>query len=1683
MPSSRWTGVPASDSSGPAGGGDPALNRLKVVLGDWRNSLLDLGGRNRLLNFRHTRTATLEITAPGVAALLAGLARGWTFASVEDAQHVEGGVVGEAARGADPSTEVSYEHDVTTAAGGAGRVPALVTQKSTQARLDASLYQLLQKSGQMYNDYGLWVLWLGVGMVDWREEGAAETSSAPLLLVPVELRRDGRRQTRLYPAEGQDRIHNPALAVKVERLGVDWSSVADCDVADPAAVLAAAREVAGGQDGWSVDERLVLGLFASHKEAMYQDLQQNEERILANPLIWAVGLGPDAGLPDDLIGFEPPELHRIDEIQLPERTPLVLDADSSQRQCIAAALDGRSFVMSGPPGTGKSQTITNMIAALMHAGRSVLFVSEKAAALDVVRNRLRGVGLADFVMALHSRDTSKKAVATELERVLTTKVPITGAAEHELDRARRLREELSAYAAAMNQVREPLDRCLHDVLGRLVLLEQADTPRLTLGARSTGLVRQLGAGELQALLEAAGTVSRSWRPAVEGDAFVWRGLKGVSASNSVLAEAADALADLRSAVERRPFALTTPEPHTGHDVRQTVRLLEAGLPDRNLAKASGGLSGDLSGSLAQLAELFGLPKPEAPRVAFDLLELADLASAVTRPPARWFDGEALREAHEAAEELRGALAARTAARSAAGDIFGEQVLQAQELPALVERFAGQHRGIFARLSAQYKDDREAAAGLTLSGVWNKTLPRRLNDALAWRNTAAEVARLALRHEDALGGYVPHEEAELPALDAALAVADRIAELTRVITHRDLLTARLADGAEPDPLPGRLAHGIRGALGGWCVEVMRRVEHWSESSTALHDLFEDSRQVQLAVALFGTFDQAQQVVDELRADSHGPEEWQAYRSGLDVLARHGVDELVSRAVDRGVLPEQLPDVVEQAVLTCWADDLLATDTRLATTRSADLDVRVADFRKADRRLVAAAGGAVIDACNARRPRRLSGGPAAVIKRQAELKRRHMPVRELLGQTREVVRLIKPCFMMSPLTVSQFLPADYHFDVVIFDEASQVRPADAVNCVYRADSLIVAGDEKQLPPTSFFDAAVEDDSDEYDEDVPDTFESLLHACKAGALQELSLRWHYRSRHEDLITFSNKSFYGNSMVTFPGALDHGNDIGVEFFPTKGVYDRGGRRDNRAEAEFVARRVIHHFDTRPNRTLGVVALSQAQAAAIDQAVQQARQRRPDLDHCFTEDRLDGFFVKNLESVQGDERDVMIMSIGYGPDERGKFGTNFGPINKVGGWRRLNVAVTRARFRMEVVASFRGKSLTDSSNESVQHLKRYLEYAENGHAVLAQDVIQADVEPDSPFEESVLGVLRDWGYRVQPQVGVAGYRIDIGVRHPRFPGTYALGIECDGAMYHSSKAARDRDRLREEVLSGLGWRLHRIWGTDWYRARATAEVRLREAVELAVERASPSEAASTEPRRGSTPAAEHDYVGDTSGAGEDGRIAGTSTAPDASEAGNRAYPTDADHERVPVDTEPDRPWSSLYEACEMTVPSPYELHTQEARPALRTLLKRIIGIEGPIHEELLVQRAREAWGVSRAGNRIRDNVRDVVRGLVRSGLVAVDGSFLDVAGREELDARVPGEGDTPRKAAHIAPIERQLALYELAAECPGVSRDELVRHTGEFFGWRRMGRDIRSFLDSDIDELLRRGRLRETNGQFTVSE
>jgi len=471
-----------------------------------------------------------------------------------------------------------------------------------------------------------------------------------------------------------------------------------------------------------------------------------------------------------------------------------------------------------------------------------------------------------------------------------------------------------------------------------------------------------------------------------------------------------------------------------------------------------------------------------------------------------------------------------------------------------------------------------------------------------------------------------------------------------------------------------------------------------------------------------------------------------------------------------------------------------------------------------------------------------------------KKRHPSIRQIVRATGPALLTLKPCWMMSPLSVSQFVEtAAPLFDVVIFDEASQVCPEDAICAILRGAQLIVVGDPKQLPPTRFFAKSLGDDEDE-DGDTPEESarsertESILDECLGVDFPKRRLLWHYRSRHESLIAFSNAHFYDASLITFPSP-DARHDDGVRFVHVAdGVYDRGGRRTNVREARRVVDLVVDHLQhygidpENPNyRSLGVVALSRAQEDAIHDEITFRLKRDTALREAWggelDENNDGGFFVKNLESVQGDERDVIILSIGYGRDASGRPpSTNFGPVNKPGGERRLNVAVTRARHQLVLVSSMRSDDLPAGlSNPGARALRAYLEYAERGPAVLPEQTRASAMHaaitgaaPESPFEAAVYAALSAKGFDLDCQVGCSGYRIDLAVRDPRQPGRYLLGIECDGATYHSSATARDRDRLRQRHLERMGWRIHRIWSRDWVRDPAREVARVVAAVEEA---------------------------------------------------------------------------------------------------------------------------------------------------------------------------------------------------------------------------------------------------------------
>jgi hypothetical protein len=661
----------------------------------------------------------------------------------------------------------------------------------------------------------------------------------------------------------------------------------------------------------------------------------------------------------------------------------------------------------------------------------------------------------------------------------------------------------------------------------------------------------------------------------------------------------------------------------------------------------------------------------------------------------------------------------------------------------------------------------------------------------------------------------------------------------------------------------------------------------------------------------------------------------------------------------------------------------------------------------------------------------------------------------------------------MSVSQFLPPELmKFDVILFDEASQIVPEDAIGTIYRGKTVVIAGDNKQLPPTSFFQKfLLEDiDWDEISDEDVEVFDSVLDECVGVGLPVKTLRWHYRSKHEELIAFSNHHFYNDTLITFPSAIAKHEALGVKLVHVPdGVYDRGGRRDNLREAEVVADLVFEHFHKYPHKTLGVVTFSIAQMDAVEEAVERRRRQQPEYEHFFKEDRLEGFFVKNLENVQGDERDVIILSLGYGYDPQGQITMNFGPVNKAGGERRLNVAVTRARERTIFVTSIIASDIDMESakSEGTVVLHDYLEYAEKGPEVL-KSVDREAAEFESPIEEDLAMVLHRLGYAVAPQVGCSFCPIDMGVVDPNNSGGYLLGIEFDGATYRNSSSARDRDRLRAQVLKQLGWRIHYVWSPTWVARRDSEIRRLSKALEEAHRFHLEKEVPSTDLDR------EEEAVDDD----------------DLSEEVDVQTVQFAGVEKIGV---PYRvhalkaefnPTVRISSSRHGWVVRANEFSLQENRQLQSRLLEELVKEEGPLHFDYAVKRLASAWGLKRKSSKTVHAVREALNLLLVNSRVIVKGSFLWPPELKEVQVRVPVSGvlESKRKPEHIPPEEIEEAMKTIAQYALGISAESLITETAKFFGFSRAGEKSRKRFSDIYRRLLWEKKFICTNDLVTVA-
>jgi very-short-patch-repair endonuclease len=1273
----------------------------------WTGELIDLGGRNTLLYYRDLKQGTLDIgpASPAHDVAVEQLLSSRTM-------HL---------------STLFGETSIATAARRARAVKAKATEN--------------------FEERGLRTLFLAWGMATWTNTRSETVPAAPVLLRQAALTaRGGTGEDFDLSLPGEWEV-NPTLLHLLRtdfEVDVDEAEILgllDQDLEPPSAALVFDRlaKACAAMPGFAVENRLVLGNFSYAKLPMVLDLQTAADLLAGSDLICAIAGDEQAR---DAIRARHPQLSPAE----PDFTPpadefLVLDADASQSYAVNCAVAGADLVIDGPPGTGKSQTIANLIASLSARGKRVLFVAEKRAAIDAVLDRLDRVGLADLVLDLHDGAGSKRKLAADLARTLAATASIAKpdmtAAQETLVRNRRV---LVDRTDALHTPREPWDVSAYDIFARLTGLPSTVSSTQRLVGQPLTDLDAAAIGQARADLEA------------------FAGLGGLVISPGRTPWAAAFAADRITTPDAAQAALSTARALAGRTLPETTALLR------------------------DIMTRCGLTVPET--------------------VGEWIQALAL----------------------------------LKDVAATLNRF---DPAVFGAPLDQLAADLAPGSGNPLARTWaqltNGTYRRARDTALGWWRPERKPAPAELHQ-------------------AVAAAAGQLSAWRQAAT----------DGRGPRPVPNltnpNLANtdlaGAEGAFGQLHTE-MADLARWA----CLPDVD------QLSISDFQV--QVQALLTD-RETLYRLPELARLRSSLRA---RGLWPLVEEISHRRLTADDASACLEHVWLSSILETVMLTDPRVGAFDGPTHLRTVTTFAAADRDHIGSTARRVQRAVaeNATRLRDEYPRESDVIEHQARLKRGHQPIRQLFQMAPHVLGALRPCWAMSPLVVAQLLPLDTVFDVVIFDEASQITPADAMGALARAPQAIVAGDPRQLPPTSFFASSTDTEEDE-ERDASGllagtrNMESILDVMSFQLPPPKGTRtlgWHYRSRDERLIAFSNAqpNLYNWALTTFPGVAgpDCLSHVAIPFRP-----GRLGQEDSVTdEVARVVELVADHARNRPEVSLGVIAMGIKHANRIEEALRQERASDADLDAFMSGDASaragrERFFVKNLERVQGDERDAIILTIGYGKTIDGRMLYRFGPINNQGGERRLNVAITRARQSMTVVSSFSAQEMDPDRlrSEGAQMLCRYLAYAESGGADLGH---AAKPKPAlNPFERDVETHLLAVGIPVVPQYGASGYWIDFAAQHPTRPGQMVLAIEADGATYHSSATARDRDRLRQEHLEKLGWRFHRIWSQDWFYHRENEVARARAAYDAAVTAAAPGPPRPSPPGPvPATPAAESGRVGE----------------------------------------------------------------------------------------------------------------------------------------------------------------------------------------------------------------------------------
>lgn len=1532
-------------------------SRLKV----WESKLLNLTLRNNLLNFKPTKK-TISILEGDINLLEDALSSGEEFSFVPCPPEIEGERRKEKEYSFQRVLKEEYKEYMNLEMK-SHRLVSLLNEEDLQQSIKALYYEAKAE----LEENGANTLFLALGFLKWFETDLSKQPRyAPILLYPIELVRKSSVKGYVVRYREEEVQINTTLLEKLRmELNLELPNLEvlpqDEKGVDLQKILNTIRMAVLHKKGWDVVDISYVGLFSFNQFVMWNDIHNRSEELMANPII--------SSLMQGRMEFQTPAIvdsSEIDSGDLFFQNAVLMDADSSQLMAVYSASKGSSFVLHGPPGTGKSQTITNIIASALYNNKSVLFVAEKMAALSVVQSRLEKVGIGDFALELHSNKAKKGEVLAKLERVLEKQK------NGEIKQIAQKRAELYKHRDEIKKTTDSLHKVNENGYSIYEMIAGYESQPVEAGLPMKELAQRVSKDYVQTVLH---TIGR-YLP--------------------LLGEVSPAGAHPFSFVRKENLSLKERE-----DLKELLSGLSGTLQERMALE---------SGMMAQ----FG--GEEILKISQKRVEL--FLALLRADGVLWYFVE-----HALQEEMDAAILPNIALGKQCKEEYEKIAAEFQE--GFLEEDAAlllqnwnfeEQKWFLARTLGQNKLYKRLLAYAKMPVAFTKEKVRETLERVAeYQNKKKAVEQYMTVQVNKLGEFWRGNQTDWQALENAVhstkAILEILAQLRNLKGKEEYLPKVVSLKSE-----WLAFRSMNGQLGQKAAELLLRMNRYSEDIMALtggvcllpeEALYRSPELCQRAYQEFGKLDS-----------------WLSYQEARTKLTELGLETIVSM-VERGeISPVELKPRVTKSLFYYGVLEWMEKEKELTGFHHHNFEYLLEQYRKELKIVTEMTRLELLEKLIANVPMPQgdinANSEMGILKKAIKNGGRSLSLRKLFEMTPNILRKIAPCMLMSPISIAQYIGTDFpKFDLVIFDEASQVNTHSAVGAIARGSQLIVVGDPNQLPPTSFFKGNLEEEDVEFEEEDQ---QSILDECQAILFPELHLKWHYRSGHESLIAFSNAQYYQNMLYTFPSYNDL--ESKVSLMEVEGYYDRSGSKQNVAEAEAILKEVERRLSSEELRqeTIGIVTFSSVQQKLIQTMLDDLFAQKPELEEAAGLQREE-LFVKNLENVQGDERDVILFSVGYGPDRNGKVSMNFGPLNHSEGWKRLNVVVSRSRNQMIVYSVLKPEQidLSRTSALGVEGLKRFLEFARNKNS-LAITYQKENIRKDELIEV-IAAEIEKMGYTVVKQVGKSNYRIDIGVVNPKNPKEYLAAVLIDGLQYYHTPTVRDKTVVQPFMLKRLKWNTIRVWAVEWFKNKEMTVSKLRQEL-MRLEEASGEK----EEKQGDTlPVVEK------------------------KERSNAAT-------EFAVEYEKSEPEQALYYQPYPVTENQYSKE-RFFEPIAEILISQImtdmIEWESPIMEEELFRKIMSIWGVGTLNAKVESYLKSI---LAKAGAFLTIEEEKTVVWKSEeahrngvVPRRFAGE---KRKFVLIPQSEIEATILEVLREQVSLEAKDLCKEVFRFHGYTTLGEE-----------------------------